>query len=406
MGASLLLAGGEDHHFRIPFMKRLRDLGFNVGALGSCAGAPFESEGFEFHYFKFERFIDPLSDWAAIGELVRFFADLRPLIVQSFDTKPNFLVPLAARCFADLAVIRTINGMGWVYSSRSAKALALRPVYRALHQLAARSAAMTVFQNCEDQEYFRAHGMIGSGSSQLIAGSGVDIEAFEKSRADGPSEEFLREQLRLGSAEVVLTVTRLTRQKGIPTLLKAAALVQERRPGVRFILAGPRESEGPQAVPQSELERHAPYVTVIGARSDVPSLLGIANVFAFPSEYREGVPRVLLEASLAGVPIVTTRMPGCSDVITDRVSGYLVPPRSPSELSERILDLLEHPESATVMGQRAKEIVKHHFCLRSTVAQYAKLYRELLATSRARSWRAPSGSSAMRSGRWVAGGFN
>ena len=388
MGADLLLTGGEDHHLRIPFMKKLREEGFNVAALGSCDGTPFELAGFPFHHFKFERFINPLADWATIGELRRLFAVLRPQIVQSFDTKPNFLVPIAARPFADLAVIRTINGMGWLYSSRSAKARTLRPVYRALYQLASRSTAMTVFQNREDLEYFRTHGMIGSGPSRLISGSGVDLEGFQKSQLGGAWEEVLREQWGLRSREVVLTVTRLTRQKGIPTLLKAAALVQEKRRGVRFILVGPRESEGPQAVSQSELDRHAPYVTAIGPRSDVPSLLSIANVFAFPTEYREGVPRVLLEASLAGLPIVTTRMPGCSDVITDGVSGYLVSPRSPRELAARILDLLEHPEKGRVMGQQAKEVVRRHFGLPSIVAKYSELYRELLNSGRGRGYAA------------------
>ena len=110
----------------------------------------------------------------------------------------------------------------------------------------------------------------------------------------------------------MLTVTRLTRQKGIPTLLEAAALVREARPGVRFLLVGPRQSEGPLAIAQSELDRHSAYVTALGPRPDIPALLGLADVFAFPTEYREGVPRALLEAALAGLPIVTTRMPGCS----------------------------------------------------------------------------------------------
>ncbi len=382
MNAHLLLIGGEDHHLRIPFMRQLRDRGFEVAAAGTCDGAAFERAGFAFHYFRFERFVDPWADWSAIKELRRLFAELRPRIVQSFDTKPNLLTPIAARPFAGLAVFRTINGMGWLYSSRSPIALGLRPVYCALHRFAARTTAVTVFQNREDGAFFQIHGMIGSGLFRLIAGSGIDPEAFERSRAAGPSEKELRDQLALGSAEVVLSVTRLTRTKGIPTLLKAAALVHEQRPRVRFILAGPRDSEGRQAVPQSEISLHAPYVTAIGPRSDVPSLLGIANVFAFPTEYREGVPRVLLEAALAGRPIVTTQTPGCTDVISDGFNGYLVPTRSPQELAARILDLLCDPERARLMGQRAKELVKRDFSLNSTVDHYADLYREFLGLQR------------------------
>src|SRR5262249_51657015 len=147
----------------------------------------------------------------------------------------------------------------------------------------------------------------------------------------------LREALGLGTCQVVVTVARLTRHKGIPTLLKAAALVHEHRPDVRFLLVGPRQGEGPFAVAEAEIARHAPYVLAIGQRPDVPALLGLADAFVFPTQYREGVPRSLLEAALAGVPIVATSMPGCTDVVRDGWSGFLVPPRAPRVLAAKIL---------------------------------------------------------------------
>ena len=94
----------------------------------------------------------------------------------------------------------------------------------------------------------------------LIPGSGIDIEGFEQAAANAPSPAELRARLGLGDAEVVLTVTRMTRQKGIPTLLRAAAVVHQQRPGVRFLLVGPREREGAFAVAQAEIDQHVPYV--------------------------------------------------------------------------------------------------------------------------------------------------
>jgi glycosyltransferase involved in cell wall biosynthesis len=179
-----------------------------------------------------------------------------------------------------------------------------------------------------------------------------------------------------------MTVTRLTRQKGIPTRLEAAALVHELRPTVRFLLVGPRESEGPLAVTQAEINRHAPYVVAVGPRSDVPSLLKAADVFAFPTEYREGVPRALLEAALAGLPIVATRMPGCSDVVRDGWNGFLVPPHAPRLLATKILDLLDDRSAARAMGARAADLVRQEFSLDLTVARYVAAYNELLVRSK------------------------
>lgn len=278
-----------------------------------------------------------------------------------------------------MLVVRTINGMGWLYSSRAPVALALRLAYRHLHRLAARSTAATVFQNRVDQGYFERHRMTSRAASRLIPGSGVDIAGFDRAFASGPSAGELRQTLGLGTSEVVISVTRLTRQKGVGTLLEAAALVHRERPGVRFLLVGPRQSEGPFAISQAELDRHAGYVLALGRRADVPSLLGLADAFAFPTEYREGVPRALLEAALARVPIVTTGMPGCSDVVSDGLSGLVVPPRSPRALAAGILELLSNRQRVQEMACRASELVRQEFGLELTAARYAALYAELLA---------------------------
>jgi glycosyltransferase involved in cell wall biosynthesis len=374
----LLCIGGEDHHLRIPFLLALCNRGIKVTAAGTGDGSPFARAGIDYHSFDFDRFVNPLADLAAIKKLKGLIADIRPGLVQSFDTKPNLLVPFAVRGDDGVAVIRTINGLGWIYSSRSMLARALCPVYRTLHRLAARSTAMTVFQNREDQTFFERYAMIGKGLSRLIPGSGIDVERFELAAEAGPSPTELRQTLGLENSEVVITVTRLTRQKGIPTLLEAAALVHELRPTVRFLLVGPRDSEGPLAVTQAEINRHAPYVVAIGPRSDVPSLLKTADVFAFPTEYREGVPRALLEAALAGLPIVTTRMPGCSDVIRDGWSGFLVPPHAPRLLASTILDLLDDRAAARRMSARATELVRQEFNLDLTINRYVAAYNELL----------------------------
>ena len=377
MRSHLLCIGGEDHSFRIPFLLALRDKGFRISTAGTGNPIPFERAGLDYHPFHFARFVDPLSDWAALKAISKLIADVRPALVQCFDTKLNLLVPFAARGFRDVKVVSTINGLGWLYSSSSPMALGLRPVYRALQRLADRWTAVTVFQNRDDQAFFMRHRMVGRGGNVVIPGSGIDIERFERAGATGPSPAELREALGLGASEVVVTVTRMTRQKGIPTLLEAAALVHQHRPGVRFLLVGPRESEGPFAVTQAEIERHAPYVLAVGSRSDVPALLGLADVFAFPTEYFEGVPRALLEAAVAGRPIVTTRMPGCTDVIRDGWNGFLVPPRDPRLMAERILDLLRDREAAAAMGVRAAHLVKTEFNLEITVARYAAVYEDL-----------------------------
>ena len=76
----------------------------------------------------------------------------------------------------------------------------------------------------------------------------------------------------------------------------------------------------------------------------------MADLFAFPTQYREGIPRVLLEAGLSGLPIVASRMPGCNDVVEDGWNGYLVAPRDADGLASRIVDLLSDRARGKVMA--------------------------------------------------------
>ena len=179
-----------------------------------------------------------------------------------------------------------------------------------------------------------------------------------------------------------MTVTRLTRQKGIPTLLKAAALLHRAKPDLRILLVGPRESEGRLAVSAEEIERHSPYVIATGARPDIASLLHIAHVFVFPTEYREGGPRALMEAALAGTADRGHGPAGLQRRYPrrlERVAGIAAQSRT---LAERIFVMLREPAAAREMGRRAAEHVRCGFSLELVVQRYRDLYLDLLAGSR------------------------
>ncbi len=262
----------------------MRDRGFEVSSVGSGNPAPFTRAGLEYHFFPLARFIDPISDWRSYKALARLIKELRPSVVQCFDTKLNLFVPLASRSVGDVKVVSTVNGLGWLYSSQSALALSLRPVFRALQRRADRSTSVTVFQNRDDQAFYQQCHLVNTSHDLIIPGSGIDVGRLKRAIADGPTPTDLRRSLGLGDAKVVMTVTRLTRQKGIPTLLKAAKLVHEQRHDVLFLLVGSREKEGALAISQAELDRHSSYVRAIGSRSDIPSLLNIADVFVYPTD--------------------------------------------------------------------------------------------------------------------------
>jgi glycosyltransferase involved in cell wall biosynthesis len=236
--------------------------------------------------------------------------------------------------------------------------------------------ALAVFQNSSDQTFFQRGRMIG-GAGANSSGSGVDVDGFGEALESGPLVEEMRQTLGLGDSEVVITVGRISRVKGIPTLLQAATLVAAKRPSVLFLLVGSHETVDRFALDRSDLDRYAPYVKAIGPRTDVPALLRLASVFALPTQLCEGVPRVLLEAALAGVPIVTTAMPGCTDIVRDGWSGFVIPAGRPKLLAESIIRLLDDLQSARIMAERARALVRSEFSLDITADRYAGAYARL-----------------------------
>jgi glycosyltransferase involved in cell wall biosynthesis len=364
--------GGEDHALRIPYLNRLRAKGYGITAVSSGSGTLFGAAGIEHRSFNFDRFSSGYADWRAIFEFRKSISGIKPDIVHSFDTRPNLFVPFVVRRSA--AVIRTINGLGWVFSSDEFKAKALRPIYFALQRAASIWTSATVFQNAADLDLFKSHGLLGKSRGHLIGSSGIDTNAFNEAQTRGPSRDQLRKELGLQDAEIILYVGRLTREKGIPSLLEAMPSVMAARPKARLLLVGPLDSEGPFAIDRSAIERLKPYVIALGSRKDVPSLLSIGNLFAFPTEYREGIPRVLLEAGFSGLPIVASNMPGCTDVVTHGLNGLLVPPKNSDALASAIISILSDPARAIDMGTRSIPIVKEKFELSWIMDAYCNIY--------------------------------
>lgn len=395
MKPHVLCVGGEDHALRIPFLNALERRGFRVTAAGSGEAAPFATAGIDYCRYAFDRFSAGFSNFEVMRRLAQLVGEVNPDVVQTFDTKPSLLLPVAVR--GRRPVVRTVNGMGAVFSSATPRMVMLRAVYCGLQAAAARWTAATVFQNVEDREFFRRHRLLGRGEAATIGGSGVDLDGFGRALAEGAhAAGELRRELGPPGAKFVLTVGRVTRQKGIPMLLEAAKLVRRSNPEARFLLAGPREGEGRFAVDAAELARHAPHVTALGPRRDVPTLLAAADMFAFPSAYREGIPRVLMEAGLAGLPIVATCAPGCGEVVRDGRNGYLTPVDDAASFARRIVALLNDGETARAMGVRSVELVRRRFDLENVADHYADLYLRAIGAAAAVAERTASTVAGLR----------
>lgn len=199
----------------------------------------------------------------------------------------------------------------------------------------------------------------------------VPVEAGRLRGADG--RELRARVLGDAADRLVLYVGRLAPEKDIATLLEATRIVVAARPSTRLAIVGGGPLEASLRARSSALGLSG-AVRFIGAvpHDGVPSWFAAADVVALPSLY-EGLGLVLVEAALAGKPVVATRTTGAIDVVVDGVSGFLVPQRRPDELAARLLSLLADPARARGMGAAGRDLVAARF-------DAEKLYAEVRAT--------------------------
>jgi glycosyltransferase involved in cell wall biosynthesis len=263
--------------------------------------------------------------------------------------------------------------MGRLFANRGPAWAALRAVYRAAHRSVARGAEVTVFQNEDDRRYFEERDLLRGGRAELVRGSGVDLEGLRRAAADPARVAALRRELAPDGAPIVLMVARVVPSKGVRELLDAARRV----PRARFVLAGPLDAaERSSRALEAELRRG--QVAYLGPRSDVPLLLSAAAVFALPTYYREGLPRVLLEAAALDVPLVGTPVAGCRDVVRHEDTGLVVPPRDAAALAAAVERLLDDQALGRRLAANARAHVERHFSLERVAADYARIYASLL----------------------------
>ena len=194
-------------------------------------------------------------------------------------------------------------------------------------------------------------------------------------------ESHYRESLGIpASAPVVINVGRLVDSKGQMELIEAFEQVVRVIPDATLLIAG----EGPE---RNNLEREVrarrlvERIRLLGTRDDIPQLLALSNVFAFPSHY-EGHPGAVVEAMFAGKAIVVSDNAVHRETITHHETGLFVPTQDPDTLADAMLTLLQAPLRALELGERARQVALKRFDIAQAAAQHDALYNRIVTEYR------------------------
>lgn len=209
--------------------------------------------------------------------------------------------------------------------------------------------------------------------------NGVDAKSFGAPDAEGRGVGRRVPGIPVG-LPLVGTVGRLHRQKGFADLITAWALVRNRFPAARLLLVGDGEQRGDLEAQVRSLGL-SEMVTFAGLRADISDILTELDLFVLPSLW-EGMPNAVLEAMVTGLPVVATAVGGTPEVVSDGVTGLLVPPHDPTVLAQALTTLLQDPDLRRKMGQAGRKRVMQCFTAERMVERTEQLYMQLLEEKR------------------------
>ena len=315
------------------------------------------------------RQINPIKDLEALVRLTRFIKRGRYTIVHTHSSKAGVLGRWAAWLAGTPIIVHTVHG--WGHHDRQYPLV--RALYIALEKLTLPITGRLIAVSPRNVEKGLGDG-IGCPEDYVVIRSGIELDRFRHPRV--PRHET---RMALGipsDALVVGTVTRLSPQKAPLDFVRAVGIIAQSVPEARFVMVG----DGPLR-PQVEALAAGLELTnwliLTGLRRDVPELMAAFDIFVLSSLW-EGLPRVLPQAMVAGLPIVATAIDGNAEAIEDGVNGLLVPPGHPAALAQAVIRLLRDPQMARRMGQAGRACADE-FGARKMVGEIANLYEELLS---------------------------
>uniref|UniRef100_UPI0025D4D345 glycosyltransferase n=1 Tax=uncultured Halovibrio sp. TaxID=985049 RepID=UPI0025D4D345 len=223
----------------------------------------------------------------------------------------------------------------------------------------------TVFQNKDDKSLFIRKNWVDEKRAMLIIGSGVNLTQFT------PNFQPIEESRPIQ----IVMLGRLIWHKGMYEFSQVAEHIRRLHPDVRLVWAGELDLDHPDAVPEQWLSSQTNF-DYLGRVSDVPELLRRSDILLFPSVYREGVPRSVMEAAATKIPCVGFDVPGVREAVRHEITGYLVAEGDIDGLTKAVLSMLSDSELRTQMGEQARFLAENEFDINKISADYVQTYRD------------------------------
>ena len=360
---------------RLPIALKALKMGYEVHLLCTITDKAeyLENLGLIVHPFSFSRSgKNVFNELACIFGLYKQIKRIKPELVHLVTIKPVLYGGIVVRIAKVPGVVSAISGLGFLFIKRTKLHVRLlRGVVLFLYRMAmGHSNQAVIFQNPIDMNALIVAGGVKKDKTRMIRGSGVDLQYYlKRPEVDG--------------VPVVVMVARLLKDKGVYEFVEAARIVNSKGIKAHFQLIGEPDFGNPESVSAEWMQacQNEGIVECLGFRSDIYELISEAHIVTLPS-YREGLPKVLIEAAACGRAVITTDVPGCRDAIEPGVSGMLVSVGDPEGLAEAIEYLVEDVALRRQMGSAGRDLAEREFNIDKVVNAHLVIYRDLMKVAR------------------------
>jgi glycosyltransferase involved in cell wall biosynthesis len=254
--------------------------------------------------------------------------------------------------------VAVVTGLGYPFAKRNW----LFAVMKLLYRVSLKKATEVWFLNNEDAKIFISEKIVNIEKMKVMPGEGINTLHFTPDEAVGKHQTF-----------TFIMSTRLLKSKGIMIYADAARILKKKNYNVHFELLGFFEDHHPDSISQQDIDRwqNEGLIHYRGFARDVRPFLLQAHCFVFPSFYNEGIPRCLMEASAMQLPVITSAVRGCRDVVLNNQSGYLCKVLDPFDLADKMEKMINLSNAARQkMGETGRTYVTEKFGLQKIREEY------------------------------------
>jgi len=330
-------------------MSFLRDKGYKVIVIAPDDNYTerVRKDGFEVFDIKINRSgTNPIQDIGMVINYFKLYRMISPDLICNFTIKPNIYGSIAAR-FLKIPTINNISGLGTLFIEKSFKTT----IAKLLYKVSLKFTEKVFFQNPDDCNLFLKEHLVSQAKTAIVPGSGINVTKYSSSLiAPAKINDFI-------------FISRLLKDKGIYEYIDAARIVKKEKPDVTFAVMGPLDFDNKTSIRENDLKKWKSegIVQVLEASDDVRNAIAISSCIVLPS-YREGIPRILLEAGSMGKMLITTDVAGCKEVVINNYNGFLCDPESPDSLSKSMFKMISLSESERFqMGENSRKIIESKF---------------------------------------------